>query len=113
MFNDGELGNLLAASFRGSIGHTPPAKDAEFLVVCPDEASNPDAEQIIRVITRHYSKLEYQVMAEDHGQTIETHIFHSSQKMVEFHAVISPKWHLEKRGDVGIWVRSHINCAAA
>ncbi len=61
LFNDGELGKLIAREFRGERGYVNPNEDSEFLVVFKSDSETPTAEAVAEVVTRHYVGLGYVV----------------------------------------------------
>ncbi len=67
LFNNGELGKLLVQKFGGELGHTPPNKDADFLVVFKNEADVPEPAVVKTVVEDHYRKLGYPIKSESYS----------------------------------------------
>lgn len=61
LFNEGALGDLIAKEFGGEKGHTPPRKDADFLVVFSDAQRVPSLIGLITCIKTFYTEKGYSV----------------------------------------------------
>jgi hypothetical protein len=66
LVNEGETGKLLAKTFHGERGSANPCEDSDVLVVFPSEAQTPEAKDIARVVTDHYTRKGYVVERNKH-----------------------------------------------
>lgn len=67
LFNNGELGKLLAREFNGERGHVHPNEDSDLIIVFESNEDTPSVDEINEVVTRHYSQLGYRVILDGYG----------------------------------------------
>lgn len=61
LFNQGELGNLIAEKFNGTCGDRPGNQDSYFLIIFESEESVPEGLRLAGVILEHYTALGYTI----------------------------------------------------
>lgn len=61
LFNNGELGKLIANTFHGERGFVYANEDSDLLVVFSSEKATPSPQLLKQLIKDHYSKLGYVV----------------------------------------------------
>ena len=69
LFQNGELGQLLAREFQGQVGQTDKMKDSDFLVVFKSEEKTPDARMIAEKVTQFYTSKGYEVKPDENSDS--------------------------------------------
>ncbi len=67
LFNGGALGRLLTQTFGGELGHTPPNKDADFIVVFKNQTDVPEPAAVKTAVEDYYRKLGYPIKSESYS----------------------------------------------
>jgi len=69
IFQNGELGQLLAREFQGQIGQTDKMKDSDFLVVFKSEEKTPNAIMVAETVTQFYTSKGYEVKPDENSDS--------------------------------------------
>ncbi|MDO8483007.1 MAG: hypothetical protein Q7S86_04280 [bacterium] len=98
LFNDGELGKLIAREFRGERGHVNPNEDSDFLVVFKSDSETPAREAVAEVVTKHYTGLGYAVrpVRDSDKECFQAEIYKESDSRGFVHIVITTRYPFNK-----------------
>jgi hypothetical protein len=65
--NEGDLGNLIAETFQGRLGHADGRLDADRVITFESDANTPTSRQIHALVLQHYKTLGYDIELEMEG----------------------------------------------